>query len=182
MIRVVVLGTLALILHAALAALAVTFGSSGLPIAPAVVLVAYAALAEPPLEASVSAALLGLILDCLTGAPVGMNMLACIAALWVARPLTARVTSPRSWSAFLFAAGLAAGYALFVRGLLWIFAREHFGIQGIFTTAITSGVVALLLFPGLSALMVRFGLEEREENLANKLAKRAKKPARGGER
>jgi rod shape-determining protein MreD len=179
-IRVVVLGVLALVLHAAVAALSVTFDSSGLPIAPAVVLVAYAALAEPPVEASISASVLGLLLDALTGAPLGLNMLACLAALGLGRPLAGSVSSPRSWSAFLFAAGLSAGYSIFIRVLLSVFAGESFGFQGVFTTALTSGLLALMVFPWLSAAMIRFGLEDREESLAEKLGRRARKPSRAG--
>lgn len=48
MTRPLILMALALVLHALQAALAVALSTSGLPLTPAVVLVAYAALVEPP--------------------------------------------------------------------------------------------------------------------------------------
>ena len=162
-------------MHALISASAVVFGFEGLPIAPAVVLVAYAALAEPPIEAAISAAFLGFVLDALTGAPVGLNMLACVVAFFLAWPNALWVSSPRSLSAFLFAGGMSAGYFLTLRVLLLIFNDEPFGVQGLFTIALANGALALLLFPPWHRLLVRLGLETDQANLEQKLEMRTRR-------
>jgi rod shape-determining protein MreD len=176
MSRVLLLAGLGLLLHALEAGLAVVLGSSSLPLAPAVVLVAYAALVEPPVEAALTASCLGLVLDALSGSPLGLNMLACLFALLAGRLLARRVTSPRGVAAFLFATGMSAGYSLFVLTLLYVFgtARESFGLQGVVSSSLANGALSLLLFPLCQFLLVSLGLEEREATMQERLSRRAR--------
>lgn len=176
MSRVLVLAVLALLLHALESGLAVVLGATSLPVAPAVVLVAYAALVEPPVEAALTASSLGLVLDALSGTALGLNMLACLLVLLLGRFAAPRVPSPRGVSAFLFAALLSAGYHTLVLTLLYVFEaqRESFGFQGIVTTSIANGLLALLLFPLVQRLLVALGLEEREATMEERLSRRAR--------
>ncbi len=176
MSRVLLLAGLGLLLHALEAGLAVVLGVTSIPLAPAVVLVAYAALVEPPVEAALTASSLGLVLDALSGSALGLNMLACLLVLLLGRVAAARVPSPRGVSGFLFAALLSAGYHLLVLTLLYVFEadRESFAVQGIVTTSISNGLLSLLLFPLAQRLLVVVGLEEREASMEERLARRAR--------
>jgi cell shape-determining protein MreD len=176
MSRILILVGLGLLLHAAESAVAVILGMTSLPVAPAVVLVAYAALVEPPVEASLSASSLGLVLDALSGSPLGLNMLACLLALLLGRLAAGWVSSPRGLGAFAFASLLSAGYYLFVLTLLFVFGtdRESFGLQGLTTTSLMNGLLALLLFPICQKLLVWVGLEERSESMEERLKQRAR--------
>jgi len=174
--RIFILAGLGLLLHAIQAALAVALGVTSLPLAPAVVLVAYAALVEPPVEAALAASSLGLVLDALSGSPLGLNMLACLLALLLGRLAAGVVSSPRGIPAFLFASVLSAGYHLFVLTLLFVFGtdRESFGLQGILSASLANGLLALLLFPLLQRLLVSVGLEERQESMEERLRRRSR--------
>lgn len=174
MSRVLVLALLAVLLHALDAGLAVAVGASSLPFVPAVILVAYAALVEPPGVAVVSASTAGLVLDALSGAPLGLNMLACLLALLLGRLSSSWVKTPRGPPAFLFAGGLSAGYHLFVVTLLYVFGShpESLALQGLFSTALWNGLASLAVFPFTQWLLVRLGLEEREQTLAERLSRR----------
>jgi rod shape-determining protein MreD len=174
--RILILAGIGLLLHAGVSALAVVIGATSLPVAPAVVLVGYAALVEPPVEASLTASSLGLVLDALSGSPLGLNMLACLLALLLGRLAAGWVTSPRGLSAFLFASVLSAGYYLFVLSLLFIFGteRESFGLQGLVTTSLTNGALALVLFPACQRLLIWAGLEERSKTMEERLRHRAR--------
>lgn len=174
MTRVLVLALLALVFHALLAGLAVAFGSSSLPLMPAVLLVSYAALVEPPVVAALAASTVGIVLDALAGAPLGLNMLACLLALLLGRFAASWVKSPRGLSAFLYAAALSAGYHLFVVTLLYVFGShpEGLALHGLVGAALWNGFAALLVFPFTQWLLVRLGLEEREETLSERLARR----------
>lgn len=176
MIRSLLLASLGVLLHAIMAALAVTLGWNALPVAPAVVLVAYAALAEPPIEAAISATLLGFILDALSGSPIGMNMLACLLALLVGRLAAGAVAAPRGWGAFAFGGLMSMGYHLFLLVVLFMFdsSREAFGLLGILSTAIFDGWAALFLMPAAQALFISLGLEEREVTMTERLTLGAK--------
>lgn len=176
MIRVLLLAGLGLLLHAFEAGFAVVLGSTSLPVAPAVVLVAYAALVEPPVEAALTASCLGLVLDALSGSPLGLNMLACLLALLAGRFFARRVSSPRGAAGFLFATGMSAGYSLFVLTLLYVFGtdRESFGLQGLVATSFANGLLSLLLFPLCQWLLVSMGLEERETTMEERLSRRAR--------
>jgi rod shape-determining protein MreD len=171
MSRSLLLATLGLLLHAIVAALAVALGWDALPVAPAVVLVAYAALAEPPIEAAISATLLGFMLDALSGSPIGMNMLACLLALLVGRLAAGAVAAPRGLGAFVFGGGMSMGYHLFLLIVLLMFGgeRESFGLLSILSTGLFDGLVALVLMPATQALFIALGLEQREVTMTERL-------------
>ena len=172
MSRSLLLASLGLLLHAIVAALAVALGWDALPVAPAVVLVAYAALAEPPIEAAISATLLGFMLDALSGSPIGMNMLACLLALLLGRLAAGAVAAPRGLGAFVFGGAMSMGYHLFLLIVLFMFdsEREAFGILGILSTAVFDGLLALVLMPTTQVLFISLGLEEREVTMTERLS------------
>ena len=182
MSRVGFLAAFGFLLHALSAGVAVALGVDVLPLVPGVVLVAYAALAEPPLEAALSASSLGLVMDALSGSPVGLNMLACLLALLLGRLASSQVASTQSFTAVLFAAALSAGYHVFVLALLFLFGGAQseqlgltgtLGVSGALWSAIWNGALAFALFPLIQRLMVRLGLEERELSFQERLHGRA---------
>ena len=180
MIRTLILVVVALALHAFEAALAVALGVTGLPLVPGIVVVAYAALVEPPMEAATTAVLIGVVMDALLGTPLGLNMLACLVALGIGRLLAEHVASPRSVTAFLFAAGISAAYHAFVVTLLLIFTsgQTNRGVFSVVPIALANGVLSFVLFPMLRRLLIACGLEEREVSFEERLADQAgrKKP------
>ncbi len=173
MTRPLLLFVVALLLHSAQAALAVLLGTGGLPVAPAVVLLAYIALAERPVEAAMGALLLGLVLDALSGSMLGVNMLACLLALLAGRFFSGAAT-PHGGSAFVFGAGMSLGYHLFLLLLLSVFGadRESLTLLDIVLVALVDGALAVVLMPVLHRMFVALGLEEEEHTMSERLSSR----------
>ncbi|MCP4501951.1 MAG: rod shape-determining protein MreD, partial [Deltaproteobacteria bacterium] len=122
MIRSLVLVALALLFHSVEAGLSVALGRPDLPVVPGVVLLVYAILVEPTVEATVSALALGFVMDALSGTPLGMHMMACLLTLIAARFFADTVSSPRTLAAFFFAMGCSAAYHTIAILLLVLFA------------------------------------------------------------
>lgn len=182
MTRALFLALLALVLTAGTGALAVMFGWSSVPFVPGVLLVAYAAIVDPPVEAAVSAALIGLVIDALAGTPLGVNVLACVAVLVGSRFVVGFVTAPRGAPSFLFVAGFSAAHALLALSLLFLFQRrESFGLVALIATALVNGVGSLALFPLVRRLLILLRLEERGETLQERLSSNSIRPSRQGQ-
>ncbi|MFZ9886365.1 MAG: hypothetical protein ACO3JL_02585 [Myxococcota bacterium] len=174
--RVLLLASIAFVLQAFIAAAAVAFGVAAVPLTPAVLVVAYAALVEPPVEGALSATCVGFLLDAISGTAIGLNMLACLLLLLVGRLMARRVPSPVGPLGALFVSALAAGYYLFVLTLLYIFerGRESLALEGLLSTSILTGAASLLVFPLIQRIFVRLGLEERAASVAERLSRRAR--------
>lgn len=174
MLRVLLLTLLAVVLHSAAAALPVVFGTPALPLLPGVLLVAYAALVEPPVSAALAVSSMGLLVDALSGTPLGLHMLASLVALLVGRLAADWVSVPRGLPAFLFTAVMAGAYHIVVVTLPWMFGPhpDEWRVSGFLSTALWNGFAALGLFPFVQGILVRLGLEEREETLSERLARR----------
>lgn len=149
-------------------------GLSAVPLVPGILLVAYAAIAHPPVESAVSAAVIGLVMDALAGTPLGVNVIACVAVLVWSRPVVGWVTSPRGVPSFLFVGWMSAAYAFVSLLLLFLFQRrESFGFVGLFSTALSNAVASVVLFPVLQRLFVALRLEEKGESLQERLASKS---------
>lgn len=171
MTRLVVLFLAALALTALGGGAAVVLGVSTVPLVPGILLVAYAAIVHPPVEAAVAAALIGLAMDALCGTPLGLNVLACVAVLVGSRPFVSWVPLPRGIPSFLFVGCTSAAYAFLSLLLLFLFQRrESFGLVGLFSTALVNAAVSVPLFPLLRLAFVRLGVEDRGESLQERLA------------
>jgi|GEM_PF-1101684 len=177
MTRALVLVVLAIVFHALEAGLAVSLGVSDLPLVPGVVLLVYAILVEPPVEAAVTALALGFAMDALTGTPLGLHMVACLLTLLGARFFADTVTSPRSPAAFLFAMGCSAAYHTVAIVLLLLFAghRESLGVGGILMAAGANGVLSLMVFPPIRSLLIWLDLEKAEVSFEQRLAHQAQR-------
>lgn len=172
--RPLVLALLALVLTSFQAALAVVLGVSSLPFVPGVVLVAYAALVDPPVEAAITATLVGLVVDALSGTPLGLNVLACLLALLTGRLFAPWVLQPRGVAALLFTGGLSAGYHLVALTLLYVFSAERkaFGFLPMLTTAAGNALLAVVVIPVTRRALVAVGLEDKGESLRDRLSTR----------
>ncbi|OGQ26484.1 MAG: hypothetical protein A2138_20210 [Deltaproteobacteria bacterium RBG_16_71_12] len=169
--RVAVLALLTVLLTALGGALSVALGWSSLPIVPGVILCAYAAMVDPPIEGVVTAAAVGLVVDAMTGTSLGLNVLAFVAVLVSSRFVVGWVTSPRGVPAALFVGGFSAAHAFLSLLLLFLFQRRGgFGLLSVFTVAIANALVSVVLIPPLQALLVALKLEERGETLQERLA------------
>ncbi|MBI1948413.1 MAG: hypothetical protein HYS27_22190 [Deltaproteobacteria bacterium] len=169
--RVVVLALVTVALTALCGALSVALGWSSLPIVPGVILCAYAALVDPPIEGVVTAAAIGLVVDAMSGTSLGLNVLALVAVLVGSRFVVGWVTSPRGLQAALFVGGFSAVHAFLSLLLLYLFQRRGgFGLVSVFTVAIANALVSVALIPPLQWLMVALRLEERDETLQERLA------------
>ena len=182
MTRALFLALLALVLTAATGAFAVMFGWTSMPLVPGVLLVAYAAIVDPPVEAAVSAALIGFVVDALVGTPLGVNVLACVAVLVGSRFVVGFVPAPRGVPSFLFVAGFSAVHALLALSLLFLFQRrESFGLYALLATALVNGVASLALFPLVRRLLIMLRLEERGVTLQERLSSNPIGPSRQGQ-
>ena len=171
MSRVLVLSLLTLLLTALAGAISVAAGWSSLPIVPGVILCAYAAMVDPPIEGVVTAAAIGLVVDAMTGSSLGLNVLALVAVLVASRAFTGWVTSPRGLPAALFVGGFSAAHAFLSLLLLFLFQRRAgFGFLSILWVAGANALVSVALIPLLQRLLVTLRLEERDETLQERLA------------
>lgn len=171
MSRVLILALLTVLLTALAGAVSVAADWSSLPIVPGVILCAYAAMVDPPIEGVVTAASLGLVTDALSGSSLGLNVLACVAVLVASRFAVGWVTSPRGIPATLFVAGFSAAHAFLALLLLFLFQRrEEFGLLSVFTVAVANALVSVVLIPPLQWLLVALRMEERDASLQERLA------------
>ena len=162
-----------LVAMAVLRAAAVVLGVSGVPVTPAAVVVAWAALALPPLEAVVAASLCGLVVDALGGLPVGLSSFSLVVSLLLARLGTRSVTRAVGPLAALFAGGVGLLQATISWLLLAIFAPERAPWQPgtLMLVGLFDAALAWALLPMLDRLGVLVGLE-RSTSTADRLAAR----------
>lgn len=173
--RSLLLAGLALAATAILAALAVPLSLTTVPIVPGVILVAYAAIVDPPVEAAISAALVGLTMDALAGTPLGVNVLACVLVLVASRLVIGWVTQPRGVQAALFVAGFSGAYAFVALLLVNLFQRrEAFGLGSVLVLALWNGLASFAVLPLLSRALVLLRLEEKGESLQERLASKSR--------
>lgn len=175
MSRVLVLAALTVLLTALCGAVSVAAGWASLPIVPGVILCAYAAMVDPPIEGVVTAAAIGLVVDAMTGTSLGLNVLACVAVLVASRFVTGWVTSPRGLPAALFVAGFSATHSFLALLLLFLFQRRGgFGLLSVFTVAVSNALVSVALIPLVQRLLVALRLEERDVTLQERLASKGR--------
>jgi hypothetical protein len=171
MTRSLVLAVAALVLTAASGALASLLGWASVPVVPGALLVAYAAIVDPPISAAFSAALVGFVIDCLCGTPIGVSILGCVAALVASRFFVGWVTSTRGLPAVLFAGGLTFTYGLVALSLLFLFQRrESFGFGVLATATVVNAIAAPVVFRVAHGVLVLARVEERDASLQDRLA------------
>jgi hypothetical protein len=153
--------------------LPVVLGVASVPLTPGAVVVAWAALVLPPLEAVVAASLCGLIVDALAGLPVGLSSFSLVVALLVARLGTRSIPRAVGPLASAFAGGVGLLQATVSWVLLAVFAPERAPWQPgtLLLVGILDVGLALLLLPVLDRLGVLVGLE-RSTSTADRLAAR----------
>ena len=174
MSRVLVAMFVTLVLVAVRRAVPVMIGVTGLPLTPGAVVVAYAALSWPPVEAAVAGALCGLIVDALSGMPLGVSSFAMVVTLLATRLTLRFFTRSRGLAASAFAGGFCLLQAVITNGLLAAFGDRHGGLEvgQAARVALLDFVLALAVFPMLHALLVSLRLEERGASLRERLASR----------
>ncbi len=174
MSRVLVAMLATLMLVSLRRALPVIIGMSWLPLTPGAVIVAYAALTWPPIEAVVAAALCGLVVDALSGMPLGVSSFALVVSLLATRLTLRFFTRSRGLAASAFAGAFGVLQALVATALLAAFGDRHGGFDVL--NAVVIGVMdfalALIVFPALHAALVSLNLEERGASLRERLALR----------
>jgi hypothetical protein len=162
-----------LVLMALVRALPVVIGVAALPVTPAAIPVAWAALTLAPLEAVVAASLCGLVVDALGGLPVGLSSFSLVVALLVTRLGIRNVMRPVGPVAAGVAGIVGLLQALVSFALLLFFAPERAPWQP--TALVASSVLdvglAWVLLPVLDRLGVLVGLE-RTTSTAERLASR----------
>lgn len=155
-------------------ACSVTLGTAALPITPGSIVVAYAALATPPVEAAFSAVLVGLVVDALSGTSLGASSFSLLVTLLVSRLGVSLVPSTRDRIAFAFVGVFAFAQALLAMVMVALFGQAHARLD--VATAVVVGlldaVVALAVFPALHAVFVLLRLEERSATLRERLQAR----------
>lgn len=173
MSRVALTMALALITTAIGAALPVVFGTGAWPLTPAVVLVAYAALTVPPLEAAVTAALVGLIVDALAGAPLGVSSFALVVTLLLSRLVVSLVPTARGPLALAFVFGFGFVHALLAQTLLAVFGQNRVvDVLVVVGVGVLDAVAALVLFPLIRGALVVLRLEDKSATFKERLQAR----------
>lgn len=149
-------------------------GVTSVPATPGAIVVAYGALTMAPVEAIVTAALCGLVVDALGGMPLGVASFSLVVTLLVARLGLRFLTESRGPVAAAFAGGFAAFQVLLVGALLSAFADRagSFNLIEAVAIGVIDGVLALVLFPWLHWLGVLIGVEERGTSHRERLAAR----------
>jgi hypothetical protein len=174
MTRVFTFMVAALVFTALCSACAVTLGIAAVPVTPGSIVVAYAALATPPVEAAFSAVLVGLVVDALSGTSLGASSFSLLVTLLVSRMGVSLVPSTRDRFAYAFVALFSSAQALLAMVMIALFGQAHARLD--VATAVAVGVLdallALALFPALHAVFVLLRLEERSATLRERLQAR----------
>lgn len=149
-------------------------GSSSVLATPGAIVVAYAVLTMAPVEAIVTAALCGLVVDGLGGMPLGVGSFSMVVVVLLARLALRFMTETRGPPAAAFAGGFGAMQALLVGAMLSAFAGRagSFDVVQAIGIGVIDGVLALALFPILHWIGVLFGVEEKGATLRERLAAR----------
>ncbi len=162
-----------LVVTAICGSLPVLFGWPALPVTPGAVVCAYAALTTPPIEAAVTAALVGLVVDALSGSPIGASSLALLVTLLTSRLGVSLVPLARGGAAFAFVAAFAAFHALLAQALLALFAqRRAVDLVIVVVVGILDALLSLILFPVLRRVLVILRLEDKGATLGERLSAR----------
>jgi hypothetical protein len=173
--RVALAALMTLVLVALQRALPVVLGVASITVTPAAIIVAYAGLTLAPLEAVIIAGVVGVIVDALTGMPLGLGSFSLVLSLLVARLGLRLTTSNRGVVAAAFAGGLGFLQCAIVVVLLTAFteraALASFGDAVI--VGVVDAILAALVFPLYHRVSVGAGLEERGARLRERLASRA---------
>lgn len=155
------------------ASLPVLFGWSALLVTPGAVVCAYAALTQPPIEAAVTAALVGFVVDALSGSPLGASSLALVVTLLTSRLGVALVPVATGVTAFIFVFAFGAFHALLAQALLALFAqRRSVDVAIVVIVAVSDALLSLLLFPLIRRMLVLLRLEDKGATLRERLAAR----------
>jgi rod shape-determining protein MreD len=171
--RTFVAMVITLVATAVFGALPVLFGSPAWPVTPGAVIVAYAALTLPPVEAAVTAALVGLVVDALSGSPIGVSSFALVVTLLLSRLGVSLVTQPRGFTSFVFVFAFAFTHAFFAQTLLALFGqRRAVDLVVVVVVGILDAVLSLLLFPVVHRVLVLLRLEDRGATLGERLSAR----------
>jgi cell shape-determining protein MreD len=174
MTRVFSFMAVALVVTALCSALAVTLGIAALPVTPGSIVVAYAALATPPIEAAFSAVLVGLVVDALSGTSLGASSFSLLVTLLVSRLGVSLVPSTRDRFAIAFVGVFASAQALLAMALLALFGQSHARLDVVVVVVVGAldALVAIAVFPLLHVLFVLLRLEERSATLRERLQAR----------
>jgi cell shape-determining protein MreD len=174
MTRVATFMAVTLFVTAVASGFAVVLGRGALPLTAGSVVVAYAALATPPVEASFTAMLVGLVVDALAGASLGASSFSLLVTLLLTRLGEGFVPSTRDRSAYAFVLAFAFVQALLASALLALVGPTHRGLAlaGAVQIAVVDAVAAVMIFPLLHAVFVLLRLEDRSATLRERLQAR----------
>jgi hypothetical protein len=174
MILPVVVALAAWFSEALTSGLAMVFTLESAPILPSVAFMAFAVLMLETTEAAITAALVGVVFDALSGSIVGLNMLGGVLVWLAARPATVLISRPRAASIFTFTALTAAAYQVGMVALINVFSDgvHPLSVGGLVITSLLTGLFAIGAFPLLNRALVFIGIAAAEENLSEKLARR----------
>lgn len=173
MSRTFVAMVMTLVVTAVFAGFPVLFSTPAWPITPGAVVVAYAALTLPPVEAAVAAALVGLVVDALSGSPIGVSSFALVVTLLLSRLGVSLVPQPRGWTSFAFVFAFGFTHAFFAQTLLALFGqRRAVDLVIVVVVGVLDAALSLLLFPLLRRVLVILRLEDRSATLGERLQAR----------
>jgi len=171
--RTFVAMVMTLVVTAVFAGLPVLFGTQAWPVTPGAVVVAYAALTVPPVEAAVAAGLVGLVVDALAGSPIGVSSFALVVTLLLSRLGVSLVPAPRGLASLAFVVAFGVTHAFFAQTLLALFGqRRAVDLVVVVTVGVLDGLLSLLLFPLLRFVLVVLRLEDRSATLGERLSLR----------
>ncbi len=174
MTRVLVFLVTTILVTAVASSLAVGTGVGAVPLTAGSVVLAYAALATPPVEAAFSATIVGLVVDALAGAALGLSSFSLLVTLLVSRLAIGFVPSTREPIALLFVGAFAGVQALVAMTMLALSGPTQRGID-LFVAgkiALVDAGAAYWLFPLLHEVFVLLRLEERSATLRERLQAR----------
>ena len=170
MTRPLAFAALTFVLTALTGALSVLFDVGSLPWVPGTALLAFVALVDPPLSAAITAATIGFMMDALSGSPLGLNVLACVATLIAGGLFVPWFPTVTRWRGALFASGVAALHASLVLVVVYLFQRrESFGGLAIAAAALANGAASLAIFPLARWVLVSLRLEGRGSSLEHRM-------------
>jgi len=156
-VRLIFFFFLAILTESVFSAGAAVVGLASLPFAFIPVAVAYGAFFQLPFEAILTAALVGFVVDCLSGSPIGLNMLAHV-ILWLICGLFAAWIGKPRWVimfGFVILASFIYRILLIIIGWGFSFGSINFEISTLLFAPLLDGIVGYFLLRGLIGLLTK---------------------------
>ena len=165
---------LAIVLQASASVLNVALSVS-VPLAPALLLIAWSAMHDGLIEGALAAACVGVVVDALSGNALGVGIFAALVCFLLGHFAMQLGASAHGVSSFLLAGVVTLAFCVVAIGLWVLFgSRSEFGWKNMLATAACNTVAAPAVFALIRRIWVFLRLHDGDTSWEDRLASRGR--------